>query len=463
MFRVSKMGNWFRIAALGLLSSAAIAVAEENASDQVLFVNVHLFDGVSDERVENVSVLVEGNLIRSISTDEIDAPGATVIDGDGRTLMPGLIDMHSHLCLQEGMAEGRTGFDQMAMGAMTAHVMVDYLDQGFTTVRDAGCNILGIAKAVNMGRLPGPRIFPAGGFLSQTGGHADTGFFNDRIGDQDDLERHGFGYIVDSPEEVRRAARMNFRGGATHLKVMAGGGVASEFDPLHITESAFDETRAAVEIAEDYGTYVMVHAYHDRSINRSIDAGVRVVDHGFLMSEETMKRMKKEGVALSLQAVMSIETFGDPESITFFSADQKRKAAMVNSGARNMFALALKHDPIMVSGGDMFGAAYVHRQADNIRMLGEVGFSPYMALKTATSSAGYVLSWSGGMNPYKDAYPEATEDEKAEMGIGLGVIDAGAYADLILVEGNPLESLDRISRDNVHFVMKDGTIYKNQL
>ncbi len=441
----------------------ASAQAEDEAPPQILITNVNVWDGTSEGLQSGLNVLITGNLIDSISKSKSSVSGATVVDGGGRTLMPGLIDMHSHLCMQEGMAEGRTAFDQMAMGAMTAHVLLDYLDQGFTTARDAGCNILGTAKAVNMGRLPGPRIFPAGGFLSQTGGHADTGFFNDRIGDQDDLERHGFGYICDSPDEVRKAARMNFRGGATHLKVMAGGGVASEFDPIHITESAFDETRAAVEIAEDYGTYVMVHAYHDRSINRSLDAGARVIEHGFLMSEDTMKRIKAEGAALSLQAVVSIETFGDVESITFFSQDQKNKGSRVHDGAANMFKLALKHQPIMVSGGDMFGAALVHRQADNIRLLGEVGFSPYLALKTATSSAGHVLSWSGGMNPYKEAYPGLSEEEKADKGIGLGVVEPGAYADLILVEGNPLDSLERIHRDNVHFVMKDGVVYKNTL
>ena len=170
-----------------------------------------------------------------MSAEPISASGATVVDGGGGTLMPGLIDMHSHLCLQEGMLEA-LNYDQMAMGAFTAHVMLDYLQQGFTTARDAGCNILGIAKAEHQGRIPGPRIFPSGGFLSQTGGHADTGKFGDQIGYVDDLERHGFGYIVDGRAEVMRAARQNLRAGATQIKMMAGGGVASEFDPIHTTQ-----------------------------------------------------------------------------------------------------------------------------------------------------------------------------------------------------------------------------------
>jgi imidazolonepropionase-like amidohydrolase len=230
---------------------------------------------------------------------------------------------------------------------------------------------------------------------------------------------------------------------------MAGGGVASEFDPLHMVQFSLEEMQAIVGVAEDYGTYVMAHAYHDRSVNRAIDAGVRVIEHNFLVSEDTVKRMADEGVALSVQAVMSLEAFGDPESITFFSADQKAKAAQVNSGAQQMMEWAVKHDLLMVTGGDMFGPDLV-RQADNIIWFNDkVANNPHLALKTATSNAAEVLSWSGEMNPYKEGT--------------LGTIAEGGYADIILVDGNPLEDLDAIKRDSVDFVMKDGLVYKNWL
>jgi imidazolonepropionase-like amidohydrolase len=325
------------------------------------------------------------------------------------------------------------------------------IDQGFTTARDAGCNILGMAKAINMGRLAGPRIYPSGGFLSQTGGHADTGYFNDQPGYIDDLERHGFGYIVDDVGEVRRAARQNLRAGATQIKMMAGGGVSSEFDPIYTTQFSEEELRAGVEVAADYGTYVIVHAYHDRSVNRAIDAGVRMIEHNFLVSEKTIKRMKKEKVGLSLQAVMSLEVFADPEKITFFTQDQKAKASQVYQGAVQMITWAFNHDLIIVTGGDMFSKAYVGRQADNLRIIPETipGVTPYQVLKTATSTAAEVLSWSGEMNPYKYGT--------------LGTIEEGGYADIIIVDGNPLETLDALHRESVDFVMKDGTVYKNQL
>ena len=438
-----------RTLALLILVIPLALSAQDGAPAQTLFTNVKIFDGLNDKLMAG-NVLVEGKLIKQVGGN-ISAPGATVVDGGGRTLMPGLIDMHSHLCLQEGMAEGKTAYDQMAMGAFTAHVMMDYLDQGFTTARDAGCNILGIAKAVNQGRIPGLRLYPSGGFLSQTGGHADTGNFNDQPGYVDDLERHGFGYITDDVGEVRRAARQNFRAGATQIKMMAGGGVASEFDPIHMTQFSEEELRAGVEVAKDYGSYVLVHAYHDRSVNRAIDAGVRVIEHNFLVSEDTIRRMKKEGVALSLQAVMSLEAFADPESITFFSADQKMKASQVNKGAAQMMEWAFEHDLLIVTGGDMFGKAYVGRQIDNLRIIPKQvkGATPFKVLKTATSDAAVVLGWSGGMNPYKEGT--------------LGTIAEGGYADIILVDGNPLESIDNLVRDKVHFVMKDGQVYKNQL
>ena len=425
------------------------AAQEQDAPRQVLFNNVNVFDGKSDRLADGMSVLVEGNLIKTVSAEPIDAPNAFTVDGEGRTLMPGLIDMHSHLCIRNGMLEFRDDYDQMANGAYVGLVMQDYLDQGFTTVRDAGCNILGIAKAVNNGIVPGPRIYPSGAFLSQTGGHADTGSFNDVPGDVDDLEAHMFGFIADGVPEVIRAARHNLRAGATQIKVMAGGGVASEFDPLHTTQYSLEELKAIVGVAEDYGTYVLVHAYHDRSVNRAIDAGVRVIDHNFLVSEKTIIRMKEEGVALSVQAVQSLEAFGDPESITFFNADQKAKAAQVNAGAQQMMEWAVKHGLLMVTGGDMFGPDVV-RQADNIIWFNEkVAKDTHLSLKTATSNAAEVLTWTGGMNPYKEGT--------------LGTIAEGGYADIILIDGNPLEDIHSLKRDKVDFVMKDGVVYKNWL
>ena len=438
--------------ACSLLFAITQAPADEDVEKEkprrVLFTNVHVFDGVNEERIENANVLVEGNLIKSLSTKPIEAEGAYTVDGGGRTLMPGLIDMHSHLCFRNGLMEFRDPYDSLVVGAYVQKAIEDYLDQGFTTARDAGCNILGIAKAVNNGVLPGPRLFPSGAFISQTGGHADLGVFSDQPLEKDALERAETMYIVDGVAEARRAARSNFRRGATQIKIMAGGGVSSEFDPLHMTQLSLEEMKAIVGVAEDYGTYVMAHAYHDRSVNRAIDAGVRVIEHNFLVSEDTIKRMAKEDIVLSAQAQASLESFGNVDEIDFFTADQKEKGRQVNEGAARMFKWAIKHNLKIVLGGDMFGPD-VGRQADNLIWFNKIANDNMLTLKASTSTAGEVLVLSGGMNPYKDG--------------PLGVIAEGAYADIILVDGNPLEDIKTVSRKNVDFVMKDGVVYKNWL
>jgi imidazolonepropionase-like amidohydrolase len=288
----------------------------------------------------------------------------------------------------------------------------------------------------------------------------------DQLGDENILGRSGFGHVVSGKAEMMEAVRHNLRGGATQIKVMAGGGCASEFDPIHMTQFTQEEMKAAVDVAADYGTYVLVHAYHDRAVNRAIDAGVRCIEHNFLVSEDTIKRMKKEGVALSIQSVMSLEAFhpDNVEKITFFTADQKAKAIMVNSGASQMLKWALKHDLIMVTGGDMFDAANLNRQIENLIQLKPVGFSNVQILRTATSTAGHVLSWCGEMNPYKDAYPNLTADQKEKKGIGVGVVEPGAYADVLVINGNPLEKIEILrDRDNLQLIMQDGKIWKNTL
>jgi imidazolonepropionase-like amidohydrolase len=376
---------------------------------------------------------------------------ATVIDGEGRTLMPGMIDLHSHLCVQNGLPWGRDNWDQMAMGAMTGDVVKDFLQQGFTSTRDVGCNTLGIAKAIRLGRIDGPRVYSSGGWLSQTGGHADLGRWNDPLHSAaDDLERAGQSHVVDGVPEVIKATRHNFRGGATQIKIMAGGGVSSEFDPIHMTQFSLDEMQAVVSIAADYDSYVTAHAYHDNSVNRAIDAGVKVIEHAFLISEKTVKRMAKEGIIWSLQAEMSYTAFAEPEKITFFTPDQQDKARAMYAGVIQVSKWMQKHNVKIATGGDMFGDGYVKRQADNvITTVTGLGFTNLEALKMTTSNAADVLMLSGQMNPYKQG--------------PLGVVKEGAYADIILLDGNPLEDITALKRDRVKLVVKDGKIYKNTL
>ena len=250
--------------------------------------------------------------------------------------------------------------------------------------------------------------------------------------------------------------RYNLRKGATQIKLMAGGGVSSVFDPLHVTQFTEDEIRTAVEAAEDWGTYVLVHAYHDRSVNRAIDAGVKCIEHGALMSEETVKRMADEGIVWSLQGFMGYGSFSDPSKMpSFFSEDQKKKAAQLFEGFPKVAAWARKHGVFIVSGGDTFGTGFVKHNIENVLIETELGFTPFEALKHATSNPGKMLKEMGLMARELDPYPDGK----------LGVIESGAYADLLIVEGNPLEDLSVLLdyRKNLRVIMKDGRFFKNTL
>ncbi len=438
---------------------AAAAPAEEKKPVQILFTNVNIFDGFSDKLQNNMSVLVEANYIKEVGK-KVNAPDAYVVDGGGRTMTPGLIDMHQHVMLNppEGTASYRTKWDGAAGGAYAQHhLMNNILLKGITTVRDIAGDPLDIAKAIDMGQLPGPRIYSSGGSISQTGGHGDWAGRNVPpeilAGKIDMSQRTQNTWVVDGTDEVTKAVRLNLRRGAAFTKIMGGGGVASEFDPLEIMGLASDEVARAVEISADNGTYVATHAYHDASYNRLMDLGVRSFEHGFLVSEPTVKRMASMGeeVVWSFQCFMSVNTFGDYDAMpAFFTHEQKLKGVAVGKGARNASKLMNKHNVFTIGGSDMFGIPFVEMIKQDITCNVDAGYTPAQALKHWTGNAGKVLKWSGP----KDPYPTYK----------LGTIAEGAYADLLLWDGNPLEDIKLIlDESKLHLVMKDGLTYKNTL
>ncbi|MFK8047036.1 MAG: amidohydrolase family protein [Halioglobus sp.] len=447
-------------AVIGL--SASLAIAQESESTQILFKNVNIFDGFSEELITGMSVLVEGNMIKELGKS-ISAPGAIEVDVAGRTMTPGLIDMHQHVMLNppEGTAAYQTRWDESSGGAFAQHHLVhNMLMKGITTIRDIAGDPLDLAKAIDQGYLPGPRIYSSGGAISQTGGHGDWAARNvppEILWEHKDVTQASqMSWVVDGPDEVARAVRMNMRRGAAFTKVMGGGGVASEFDPLEIMGLAEDEVARAVEISADNGTYVAVHAYHDASYKRLLDLGARSFEHGFLISEDTVKRMKKmqkagDDIVWSFQCHMSVNSFGSYESMpAFFSHQQKLKGVAVGKGARNVAKWMNKHDVFTVGGSDMFTPGLVGRIKEDLTCNVKAGYTPAEALKHWTGNAGIVLTWSGPKNPYP-AHK-------------LGTIAPGAYADLLLWDGNPLENIDLIlDEDKLQLVMKDGLVYKNTL
>jgi len=283
--------------AVATSSSQQAEQSKEEKPIQVLFTNVHVFDGINEQRLENAYVLVEGNLIKMVSTEEIEAPQATMIDGGGRTLMPGLIDMHSHLGVQMAGIAAIEGAHWEEIAGNTVIAAERWLMDGFTTVRDAGgMSGKGVKKLVDTGALPGPRIYPSGALISQTSGHADVRNLSMRnpqlSGVMDsNMERLDIALAVDGRDAVLAAVRRNLKQGASQIKIMGGGGVATEYDPWHSSGYTLDEIKAAVEAASDYGTYVMSHLNQPESIQRALEAGVISIEHAFVIDDETMQML----------------------------------------------------------------------------------------------------------------------------------------------------------------------------
>lgn len=425
---------------------------KEEASPIVLITNVNIWDGTSDE-VKSADVLIEGNKIKNIG--QVDAPNAIVIDGKGGTLTPGLIDMHQHLMLNGGTSAGTYDWDAYVVGAHGSRAAEYLLRSGFTTIRDIAGNSLGLKRAINAGMLPGPRLYSSGPAIGPTGGHSDWGSYNDAPGQSNYQIKVQNTFVVDGVDEWLRAGRWIFRNGGDYLKVMSGGGVASVYDPIDLNSPSLAEMKAAVQVANEYYSYVAIHGYTDAAYNKSMDAGVKSFEHGFLISEETVKRMAKEGVWWSWQPYGSYNTFGMGNFPDWFTDDMRVKGALVAKGSVQVPKWMRKHGVKMFVGSDMFGWDNWHNALVNVTYPVEIPESPFSsvdALKLSTSAAGQALKelTAPSRNPFK--------------GAKLGVIEEGAWADLLIWKGDPTKDVKHILKEeNLVFIMKDGKSYKNLL
>ena len=436
---------------LSLGCSSLMAAPETTQPTGVLFENVRIFDGTAKKLSAPANVLVVGNLIQTISTQPITAPAGTTLTrvaGGGRTLMPGLIDNHVHVLLsttsQAELLDPKIT-PEMLQERATAEAGRTLL-RGFTAVRDMGGPMLTARPAIDKGELPGPRIYPSGAMVSQTSGHGDSRLPHERsrrfFGEVSRGEQLGANFIADGRDEVLTATRENLRAGATQIKVMAGGGAASAYDPLDVTQYTLDEMKAAVEAAEDWGTYVTVHAYTVRAVRRAVEAGVKSIEHGQLLDEATMKLLAKKGIWLSLQAL-------DEAPPTAPAATRAKKHTVVE-GTDNAFKWAKKHGVKLAWGTDFLfdPAQNVKQNADILKL--KQWMTPAEILKLVTHDNAQLLALSGPRNPYQGK---------------LGVVREGALADLLLVDGDPIANLDLIGDPAKNFVviMKDGKAYKNTL
>ena len=317
----------------------------DKAPTQVLVTNVRVFDGTSDKLTAATNVLVENNLIKEISATAKAGKDATVIDGGGRILMPGLIDAHGHLATPQNpltLAENST-WDYT--GALMGKEAERMLMRGITTMRDAGGPVFGLKRAIDQEWIEGPRIFPSGAIIGQTSGHGDfrtegakSYYFN---GDRSRAADLGYTILADGVPEVQKAVRENFRMQASQIKIMAGGGVASITDPLDAVQYTFEEMKAAGDEAKRWGTYVMVHALVDEAVVQSLDAGVKSIDHGAEISEKTLKRMAKEGAWLVPTAYFYLQ---DVETNPGLASEvNKAKARLLQKDQKNTLKWAKKY------------------------------------------------------------------------------------------------------------------------
>ncbi|WP_434568148.1 amidohydrolase family protein [Vibrio chagasii] len=446
---------------------ASFAYAEQEAQlPQTLFQNVDVFNGTENKLYEDHFVLVEGNIITSISSKTIDVrDDAVVIDGTGKTLTPGFIENHAHLMLMGPSLptmESNTTWEDFAIHGTRMAEM--YLMQGFTTVRDAGGANGGLRRAIDAGQIIGPRYYPSGAFLSTRGGHADFANYTAPVGEETNFSRLNMAQEVDSVAEVKKYARNNFRMGATQLKYMQSGGVVSAFDPWQLLAGSPEEVGAAVEVADTYGSYVMAHSYRKEAIIGALNAGVKSIEHGFMFDCEISELMEEKGAYITTNL-----TAFDPNLLEIPAvknvASSLAKAKSASAAFKDYIPNMKKCPAPRGFQTDCVGSV----DACNIQIayekkLNNDFFGPYESLKTLTSVGGEIATLSGDfMNPYPDAK--------------LGVIEKGAYADILLLDGNPFEDFSVVgtgdqwfgadkrpdSPESIKLIMKDGVIYKNTL
>ena len=417
---------------------------------QILIENVRVLDHKTASLTIPMNVLISDQKIEKISSASISTKGQEVvkINGKGKTLMPGLIDVHVHmvfgaLTMQQMMSEEMS--EEMLMSKV-AEGSQKMLMRGFTSVRDAGGPIFPLKMAVDKEKVVGPRIWPSGATISQTAGHGDFRTPDERsrrfFGKPSRAEQLGATFIADGRDEVLTATRENLRFGASQIKLMAGGGTSSAYDPIDVTQYTFDEMKAAVDAAEDWGTYVMVHAYTARAVQRAVEAGVKSIEHGQMLDEETLKILAEKGVWLSLQNLMDNNDNMD--------AQRKEKRKPVLDGQDKVWPLAKKLGVKLAWGTDFLFEPELNDDQNSYILRLQKWFTNAEILKMITQDNGELLQLSGLRSPYPGK---------------LGVVEEQALADLLLVDGNPLKDLSIITNPEKNFlvIIKDGRIYKNTL
>lgn len=380
-------------------------------------------------------ILVRDDTIVAVEKGRIAAPGATVLDLGGRTVMPGLVDCHVHICA-DGMTAQPTILPSF-LAATAGRILHQTLLRGFTTVRDNGGADIGFTQAVEAGLFVGPRLFVAGRPIGQTGGHAD---FRNPADLRDCGAATGYVVIADGVDAVRKAAREELRRGAHHLKVMASGGIASPADQLDHLQYTTDELTAVVEEARRAGTYVSAHAYSAAAIARAIDAGVRTIEHGNFLDEPTAKEMARRGAILVPTLIVYRRIVAQGAALGLPAYHLAKARQVLEVGTRSL-EIARRAGVEMAYGTDLFRAPKEH-QAEELLVRAEV-LTAAEILRSATVIGARVVGLEGR----------------------IGRVVPGHLADLLVVDGDPLTDLGLLQDQGAHLslIMKNGDLVKDTL
>ena len=440
--------NFKRRTTLGLAAAAVIAAMggtafAQDKPKQTLITNVSIFDGSNETLITGKDVVVSGNTISKIVATGGDASSYdAVIDGKGGYLTPGLIDSHYHAFIGPAFSEVMSQPFMVSHYAAAMEVKA-YLESGVTTIREMGGPATGLQIAIDKGYIPGPRVYPSGMMITQTSGHMDFRNPNhlpkEMGGSAPLIEMMGTGYLADGADEVRKATREQLANGATQIKLAVTGSVTGTKDPIFVAEYSVEEILAAVEAAEDFGTYVAVHAYNVTGIKRALEAGVKTIEHGNLADEETMRMIADKG-AFWIPQVWADEVY-------IKQGLQKAKDVVV--GTDTSMKLAKKLGVKVAFGTDLMFDLENRKTALKELTSRKKYFSSAEIMIQATGIGGEILALSGHRNPYGK----------------LGVIEEGAMADILIYSANPLEDVAVATNheNNLKLIIKDGVVVKNDL
>ncbi len=429
---------------------------------KTLIKNADYFDGNKEKIHTCRKIIIEDEIVSDIVYETIPENGFDhILDAAGYTVIPGLVDSHVHFSFTAPVAVcGTYRYDEFVL--RSARYAYEMLMRGFTSARDAGGVTVGLKNCIDNGMLIGPRIFPSNGAIVQTSGHDASVYYSDR-----DIEnnranatmRSGMFVYADGVDDMLKAARKQLFLGASQIKIMAGGGMGSFFDPLYTVQFTLEEMKAAVQVAKDYGTYVMAHLYIPQSIDRALDAGVMSYEHATLMNEENAKRIADKGAWICVcpqfagnggSTVKRSKPY--PQAMGTPVNKYKPDRMVMAEGLYRQAEFINKYDINFVFGTDQFREEYANnepadRQLADLRKYKEF-FGNYRGLKSITGNAGKLSLLTTFQNPYSEGK--------------IGVLEPGSFADLLFVKGNPVEDLEILcTPENIVLVMKAGKVYRD--